>query len=180
MCRGRSWMCYPVSVLWRADSCNAGKFMPYPTVSGKWWLFWKIVFWSWGFALSNSVFVKCASVVVSMEIGGITFDVVYIYKTHKHINRTPIYIYQFCIRITESPRLEKTSKIIQFNSPPITNITMSLSATSEHFLNTSRDSVSSTSLGSPFQCLNTLLEKNLFLTSSLNLPWHNLMPFCQD
>ena len=33
-----------------------------------WWLCWKVVFCSWGFALSNSVTVLFASVVVSMEI----------------------------------------------------------------------------------------------------------------
>jgi len=44
-------------------------------------------------------------------------------------------------------------------------------------LNTFRDGDSTTSLGSPFQCLTTLLEKIFFLISSLNLPWCNLRPF---
>ena len=43
---------------------------------------------------------------------------------------------------------------------------MSLSTTSQHFLNTSRDGDSTTSLCSPFQCLTTILEKNYFLTST--------------
>jgi len=51
---------------------------------------------------------------------------------------------------------------------------MSLSTTSKCFLNTSRDGDSTTSLGSPFQCLTALLEKNYFLVSNLNLPWCNL------
>ena len=44
-------------------------------------------------------------------------------------------------------------------------------------LNTSRIGDSTTSLGSPFQCLTTLSEKKYFLTSSLNLPWCSLKPF---
>ena len=47
---------------------------------------------------------------------------------------------------------------------------MSPSTTSKHSLNTSRDGDSTTSLGSPFQCLTTLLEKRLFLILNLNLP----------
>ena len=49
---------------------------------------------------------------------------------------------------------------------------MSLSATSTCFLNTSKDSDST----SPFQCLIALLEKKFFLISNLNLPWHNSKP----
>jgi len=55
--------------------------------------------------------------------------------------------------------------------------TMSLSATSPHFVSTSRDGDSTISLGSLFQCPTTLSEKKVFLISSLNLPWHNLSPF---
>ena len=44
-------------------------------------------------------------------------------------------------------------------------------------LNTSRDGASTTSLGSPFQHLTTLLVKNFPLTSNLNLPSFNLKPF---
>uniref|UniRef100_A0A8C0UYN1 Microtubule associated protein 7 n=1 Tax=Cyanistes caeruleus TaxID=156563 RepID=A0A8C0UYN1_CYACU len=43
------------------------------------------------------------------------------------------------------------------------------------FLNTSRDGDSAACLGSLFQCLSTL--KNIFLISSLKLPWFNLRPF---
>ena len=41
---------------------------------------------------------------------------------------------------------------------------------SRHFLNTSRDGDSTTSLGSLFQCLTTLPVKKFFLISNLNLP----------
>ncbi|KAK4829616.1 LOW QUALITY PROTEIN: hypothetical protein QYF61_005743 [Mycteria americana] len=54
---------------------------------------------------------------------------------------------------------------------------MSLSTSSKCLLNTSRDGDSTTSLGSLFQCLTTLLVKTFFLTSNLNLPWRNLRPF---
>ena len=53
---------------------------------------------------------------------------------------------------------------------------MFLSATSPRFLNTSSDGDSATSLGSPFQCLNTLSEK-FFLISNPNLPWCNFRLF---
>jgi len=46
-----------------------------------------------------------------------------------------------------------------------------------HFLNSSRNGDSITSLGSPFQYLTTLLEKKFFLISNLNLPYCNLRPF---
>ncbi|KAK4821803.1 hypothetical protein QYF61_003832 [Mycteria americana] len=39
------------------------------------------------------------------------------------------------------------------------------------------DGDSTTSLGSLFQCLTTLLVKKFFLISNLNLPWRNLRPF---
>ena len=54
---------------------------------------------------------------------------------------------------------------------------MSLNTTSKRSLNTSRVGDSTTSLGSPFQYLTTLSEKQYFLTSSLNLPWRSLKPF---
>ena len=57
---------------------------------------------------------------------------------------------------------------------------MSLNTTSKRSLNTSRVSDSTTSLGSPFQYLTTLSEKQYFLTSSLNLPWCSLKPFTYD
>ena len=53
---------------------------------------------------------------------------------------------------------------------------MSLSTTSKRFLSTSRDGESTTSWGSPFQCLTTLSEKLFFLTTNLNLPCH-MKPF---
>jgi len=54
---------------------------------------------------------------------------------------------------------------------------MSLSATSTHALNTSRDGDSTTSLGSLFQYLTAISEKKCFQISKLNLPWHILKPF---
>ena len=81
-------------------------------------------------------------------------------------------------RITESLRLEKTSKILYPNHHPITScpLPMSLSATSTWFLNTSRDGDSTTLLGSLFKCV-TILSKNKFSQiSNLNFPWHNWNP----
>ena len=49
---------------------------------------------------------------------------------------------------------------------------MYLSTTFKCFLNTSRVSDSTASLGSLFQCLTTLSEKKHFLTFNLNLLWH--------
>jgi len=61
--------------------------------------------------------------------------------------------------IMESLRLEKTTKIIEVNHQPIptNHVTQCLSTL---FLNTSRDGDSTTSLGSLFQCLTTLSERN--------------------
>jgi len=50
---------------------------------------------------------------------------------------------------------------------------MSLSTISRHFLNTSMDSDSTTSLDILFQYFITLSEKKFFQISNLNLPWHN-------
>ena len=76
-------------------------------------------------------------------------------------------------------RLEKTTKIIYSRHQPMTPypLTMPLSATSTQLLNTSRDSDSTTSLGSLCQCTTTLSEKKCFLISNLKLPWHNLRPY---
>jgi len=52
---------------------------------------------------------------------------------------------------------------------------MSLSTMSKCSLNTPRVGDSTASLG-PLQCLTTVLEKQYFLTTSLNLPWHSLRP----
>lgn len=51
---------------------------------------------------------------------------------------------------------------------------MSLSATSPQLLNTSSNGYSTSTLGSPFQCLATLLEKKFFLLSNLNIPCCNV------
>jgi len=45
-----------------------------------------------------------------------------------------------------------------------------------HLNNTSRDSDSPSSLGSPFYYLTTPSEKKFFLISNLNVPWYNLRP----
>jgi len=60
--------------------------------------------------------------------------------------------------------------------PPVLPTTTSLSAASTHFLITSRDGDSTTSLGSLCHCLNTLSEK-FFPASIQTLLWHNLRPF---
>ena len=51
------------------------------------------------------------------------------------------------------------------NHSTLTQTIMSLSTTSEQFLNTSRDSDSTTSLGSLFQCLTTLSVEKFLRTS---------------
>ena len=82
-------------------------------------------------------------------------------------------------RITESLRLEETTKI---SSPTIQLLSVLptyhvFSATFPQFLNTSRDSDCTTSLGSLCHCSTTLSEKKYLLISNLNLPWHILRPF---
>ena len=65
------------------------------------------------------------------------------------------------------------SKIIQSNHPCATNISMSFSIRSKHFLNASRDSDSTIiSLGSPFQHL-SIPSQNFFPNIQLETP---LMP----
>jgi len=54
--------------------------------------------------------------------------------------------------------------------------TIWLRAQSKH-LNSKRLGAMTTSLGSLFQCVTTLSVKNLFLMSSLNLPYCSLTPF---
>ncbi|KAJ7412206.1 proprotein convertase subtilisin/kexin type 4 [Willisornis vidua] len=71
--------------------------------------------------------------------------------------------------------LEKSSKITKSTLCPMP--TLSLSATSRGSLGTSRDGNSTTSLGSPFQCLAILSTENFLLLSNLNLPWCNLLLF---
>ena len=72
-------------------------------------------------------------------------------------------------RIIESFRLGKTTKTTKSspNLPPPCSLTMSLSAISTLFLNTSRDWDSTTSLGSLCWCITTLSEKKFFLISNL-------------
>lgn len=54
---------------------------------------------------------------------------------------------------------------------------MSQSTTSIHFLNTSCNGDSTTSLRNLFQSITTLFVKTFFLISNLNLPWQNSWPF---
>jgi len=70
-------------------------------------------------------------------------------------------------RITESLSLEMTTKVTMSDHQPA--LAMSLSTTSECFLNTSRDGDSTTCLGSLCQCSTALSEKKGFLISNLKL-----------
>lgn len=73
----------------------------------------------------------------------------------------------------ESPRLERTSVLIQSNYHHhfLTKLCPSMQA-SKWFLNTSRNGDATTSLGNPFQCVTTLLENKWLLIPDLNLPCH--------
>ena len=73
--------------------------------------------------------------------------------------------------IIESLKLRKITKIIQSNHQSIPTM-----PTSTFSLNTSRDSDSTTPLGSLCQCLTTLSEKQFLLIFNVNLLWHNLRP----
>jgi len=68
-------------------------------------------------------------------------------------------------------KVGKTTEVIQSNYQPmpVTTLDLSLSAVSTQLLNTSRDSGSTTSLGSLCHCLTSLAEKKFFLISNLNL-----------
>jgi len=79
-------------------------------------------------------------------------------------------------RITES--LRTIIKIVQSDhkSTPPCPLTVSLSATSTWFLNTSRDGDPTATLSSLCHCLSTLSEQKFFLISNLNLPWCNFRP----
>jgi len=57
---------------------------------------------------------------------------------------------------------------------------VSLNAVFALLLNASRDGDSTTSLGSLFQCITTLLEKKSFLTPNLNLPWLNFQELVES
>jgi len=83
-----------------------------------------------------------------------------IIKTHNH---RIIWVVR---PLRSSPTINLT-----LQSQPLNHV-MSLSATY-----TFSDGDSTTSLGSLFQCLITLSVKHFFLTSKLNLPWHNLRLF---
>lgn len=85
-------------------------------------------------------------------------------------------------RIIESLRFQKTSKVSEFSCPPTTPTKVLTEPSPQvhihtFFSNTSRDSASTTSMGSPFHCFTTLSMTEIFLISTLNLPWHNLRPF---
>lgn len=56
----------------------------------------------------------------------------------------------------------------------LVNQTRGLSSMSSNFLNMSRDSDSTTSLDSSFQCSTIISVKEFFPMSILNLPWHSL------
>lgn len=64
-------------------------------------------------------------------------------------------------------------------SEPTKNQTIWLTALSKCFLSPNRFVIITTSFGSPFQCPNTISVKKLFLTPSLNHPWHSSMLFPQ-
>ena len=66
-------------------------------------------------------------------------------------------------------KVRENTKIIMTNHPAIP--TMSLHTTSPQFLNTSRDSDSSTSLYSLCHCITAFCGKKFFLISNLNLSW---------
>ena len=79
----------------------------------------------------------------------------------------------------KSFRLEKTLRSIpvislRLLSPPLNHVRKH---PHPHVWNASRDGDSTTSLGSLFRCLTTVLIKKFFLIPSLNLCLHNLRPF---
>lgn len=91
-----------------------------------------------------------------------------------------VYLRQKCFSVAwilESLRLEKASKITKSNCHPTPTVPLPMSLSTTQLLNTSRDSDSTTSLGSLLQYLITLSEKKFILIPNLNFPWHNLRPF---
>ena len=80
----------------------------------------------------------------------------------------------------ESLRLEKTTKIIQFNCQIITTVLtepcLSVPHLSSSWKAPGMVGDSTTSLDGLFQHTTTLSEKNFFLISNLNLSWCNLRP----
>jgi len=111
-------------------------------------------------------------------------------QLHSHaLLRVPQVKLQGNPRISESPGLDHPrSPSPTIHLPPILHQSTSLTTTSKYnsttcrpFLNASRDSASTTSPGSPFQCITTLVEKKCFLTSNLNqnaavIPWAAHVP----
>lgn len=85
-----------------------------------------------------------------------------------------------CEWLMESSRLGRIFQIMKPNHHPDLSSPISKPpplVPRLHVTNTSRDGDSTNSLNSLFQCLTTLFMKKFFLTSNLNLPWHNLRPF---
>ena len=86
-------------------------------------------------------------------------------------------------RIIESPRLEKTSKIIQSNHAPTTNISL-LNHVPQCHISTALNHLQAwwgdptTSLGSPCQRLTALLVKKLFLIPNLKPPYASQITVC--
>ena len=84
-------------------------------------------------------------------------------------------------RIIERSGLEVTLKIIWFQPPcheqGHLHQTRLLRAPTNLALNTSREGADTASLGNLGQCFTTLMVKNFFLLSNLNLPSFSLQPF---
>ncbi|KAJ7408627.1 hypothetical protein WISP_120305 [Willisornis vidua] len=87
-------------------------------------------------------------------------------------------------RIIEYPELKGTRRSFRptpgsaEDSPKIH--TVYLGALLKCFWNSVRLGAVTICLGSLFQCPTTLKEKNVFLISSLDLPWHNFMPLIPE
>ena len=99
-------------------------------------------------------------------------------RTRQAFLKTPHH-YSLCHtqngQVIESLILEQTSKIIQSKHQPIPTMPTNHIPQCHIltvFLNTSGDGDSTTSLGNLFQCITTLSEKKVFLTSNMNLPQH--------
>lgn len=78
--------------------------------------------------------------------------------------------------LIEYLELEEIHKARQVHLLP-KNQTMCLRCLSPNCLNSGRLNAVTTALGSMFLCSTTLLVKNLYLTSTLNLPCHSSMLF---
>ncbi|NXX20447.1 AGRG1 protein, partial [Podargus strigoides] len=109
---------------------------------------------------------------VDMVVANLSDPVVF---TFFH-DQLPRNVTPLCVFWQEDPTGECSCTWVP--SSPTTNLTlpshhyiMSLSTSSTHLLNTSRDGDSPTALGSLFQCLTTLSVKIFFLISSLPAPY---------